>query len=199
MGIFKSREQREIEQKQLIKRTVYNMNKQIEALEEQKKSFAEKASRAKSCGLDSQYELALTGYRLTLLQLKRAQEMLLNFEITAQLKDMALMTKQFLGGMSSLSTQMSKLADGSEFEKVSKQFQAAMRKAQGQAEQMEEFMQTSRTAFDGAAAKAAGEKLPEETPDISAEIAADGEFSDAAVDKEIEQLRKKIEAQIQPE
>ena len=113
MGIFKSREQRELEQKQLIKRTVYNMNKQIEALEEQKKSFAEKATRAKANGLDAQYELAITGYRLTLLQQKRAQEMLLNFEITSQLKDMALMTKQFLGGMSALSTQMSRLADGS--------------------------------------------------------------------------------------
>ena len=54
MGIFKSREQRELEQKQLIKRTVYNMNKQIEALEEQKKSFAEKATRAKANGLDAQ-------------------------------------------------------------------------------------------------------------------------------------------------
>ena len=118
MGIFKSREQRELEQKQLIKRTVYNMNKQIEALEEQKKSFAEKATRAKANGLDAQYELAITGYRLTLLQQKRAQEMLLNFEITSQLKDMALMTKQFLGGMSALSTQMSRLADGSDFERT---------------------------------------------------------------------------------
>ena len=45
--------------------------------------------------------------------------MLLNFEITSQLKDMALMTKQFLGGMSALSTQMSRLADGSDFERIS--------------------------------------------------------------------------------
>lgn len=194
MGIFKSREQRELEQKQLIKRTVYNMNKQIEALEEQKKSFAEKATRAKANGLDAQYELAITGYRLTLLQQKRAQEMLLNFEITSQLKDMALMTKQFLGGMSALSTQMSRLADGSDFERISRQFKEAMNKAQGQAEQMENFMQDSRTAFNGAAEGAVTDEA--ELERITEERAASGEFSDDAVDREIEQLRKKIEAQI---
>lgn len=194
MGIFKSREQRELEQKQLIKRTVYNMNKQIEALEEQKKSFAEKATRAKANGLDAQYELAITGYRLTLLQQKRAQEMLLNFEITSQLKDMALMTKQFLGGMSALSTQMSRLADGSDFERIGRQFKEAMNKAQGQAEQMENFMQDSRTAFKGAAEGAVTDEA--ELERITEERAASGEFSDDAVDREIEQLRKKIEAQI---
>ena len=194
MGIFKSREQRELEQKQLIKRTVYNMNKQIEALEEQKKSFAEKATRAKANGLDAQYELAITGYRLTLLQQKRAQEMLLNFEITSQLKDMALMTKQFLGGMSALSTQRSRLADGSDFERISRQFKEAMNKAQGQAEQMEKFMQDSRTAFKGAAEGAVTDEA--ELERITEERAASGEFSDDAVDREIEQLRKKIEAQI---
>lgn len=194
MGIFKSREQRELEQKQLIKRTVYNMNKQIEALEEQKKSFAEKATRAKANGLDAQYELAITGYRLTLLQQKRAQEMLLNFEITSQLKDMALMTKQFLGGMSALSTQMSRLADGSDFERISRQFKEAMNKAQGQAEQMENFMRDSRTAFKGAAEGAVTDEA--ELERITEERAASGEFSDDAVDREIEQLRKKIEAQI---
>ena len=194
MGIFKSREQRELEQKQLIKRTVYNMNKQIEALEEQKKSFAEKATRAKANGLDAQYELAITGYRLTLLQQKRAQEMLLNFEITSQLKDMALMTKQFLGGRGALSTQMSRRADGSDFERISRQFKEAMNKAQGQAEQMENFMQDSRTAFNGAAEGAVTDEA--ELERITEERAASGEFSDDAVDREIEQLRKKIEAQI---
>ncbi len=193
MCIFKSRERRELEQKQLVKRTVYNMNKQIEALEEQKKSFAEKAARAKANGLDAQCELAITGYRLTLLQLKRAQEMLLNFEITSQLKDMALMTKQFLGGMSALSTQMSRLAEGGDFGRISRQFKEAMSKAQGQAERMESFMNDSRAAFKGAAEGVADE---EELERITEERAAAEEFSDDAVDREIEQLRKKIEAQI---
>lgn len=123
MGLFKSKIEKELEKKRLIKRTVYSMNKQIDALEEQKKVFVEKAVQAKKNGLEAQYNLALTGYKMTLLQQKRAQEMLLNFEITSQMKDMTLMTKQFLGGMSVLSKEMAKLADEREFIEVQKQFE----------------------------------------------------------------------------
>ena len=47
MGLFKSKIEKELEKKRLIKRTVYNMNKQIDALEEQKKVFVQKAVEAK--------------------------------------------------------------------------------------------------------------------------------------------------------
>ena len=111
MALFKSKQEKEIEKKMLVKRTINTMNKQINALEEQKKVFVEKAKTAKKNGLEAQYNLALTGYKMTLLQQKRAQEMLLNFEITSQMKDMTMMTKEFLGGMSVLSKEMARLAD----------------------------------------------------------------------------------------
>lgn len=50
MGLFKSKIEKELEKKRLIKRTVYNMNKQIDALEEQKKVFVQKAVEAKKNG-----------------------------------------------------------------------------------------------------------------------------------------------------
>ena len=139
MALFKSKQEKEIEKKMLIKRTINTMNKQINTLEEQKKVFVEKAKTAKKNGLDAQYNLALTGYKMTLLQQKRAQEMLLNFEITSQMKDMTMMTKEFLGGMSVLSKEMAKLADEKEFIKVQKQFELAMGNAERQAEQMDMF------------------------------------------------------------
>ena len=87
-----------------------------------------------------------------------------------------------------------RLADGSDFERIGRQFKEAMNRAQGQAEQMENFMQDSRTAFKGAAEGAVTDEA--ELERITEERAASGEFSDDAVDREIEQLRKKIEAQI---
>lgn len=194
MGLFKSREEKEFEKKRLIKRTVYNMNKQIDALEEQKKVFVQKAVEAKKNGLEAQYNLALTGYKMTLLQQKRAQEMLLNFEITSQMKDMTLMTKQFLGGMSVLSREMAKLADEKEFIEVQKQFDIAMGKAERQAEQMDLFMETSQDSFaDAAKSGAVDDKEIEQSIE---QMAGAGEFSDEAIDKELEALKKKIEAQI---
>ncbi len=194
MGLFKSKIEKELEKKRLIKRTVYSMNKQIDALEEQKKVFVEKAVQAKKNGLEAQYNLALTGYKMTLLQQKRAQEMLLNFEITSQMKDMTLMTKQFLGGMSVLSKEMAKLADEREFIEVQKQFETAMGKAEKQAEQMDIFMETSRDNF--AVAAQSGSADDAEIEKMIETRAGSDEFSDEAIDKELEELKKKIDAQI---
>ena len=194
MGLFKSKIEKELEKKRLIKRTVYNMNKQIDALEEQKKVFVQKAVEAKKNGLEAQYNLALTGYKMTLLQQKRAQEMLLNFEITSQMKDMTMMTKQFLGGMSVLSKEMAKLADEKEFIEVQKQFEIAMGKAEKQAEQMDIFMETSQDSF-ASAAKVCNTDDAEIEKMIENQAGA-GEFSDEAIDKELEELRKKIDSQM---
>ena len=147
MGLFKSKTEKEIEKKMLIKKTINAMNKQINTLEAQKAVFVEKVKMAKKNGLEPQYNLALTGYKMTLLQQKRAQEMLLNFEITSQMKDMSMMTKDFLGGMSLLSKEMAKLADEKEFLEVQKQFEKAMGKAEHQAEQMDMFMEMSQESF----------------------------------------------------
>ena len=193
MGLFKSKAEKELEKKRLIKRTVYSMNKQIDSLEQQKKVFVEKAVQAKKNGLEAQYNLALTGYKMTLLQQKRAQEMLLNFEITSQMKDMTMMTKQFLGGMSVLSKEMAKLADEKEFLEVEKQFEIAMGKAERQAEQMDIFMETSRDSFSDAAKSVSADDNEIEKM-IEDKVGMD-EFSDEAIDKEIAELKKKIDAQ----
>ncbi len=145
--MFKSKQEKEIEKKMLIKKTINSMNKQINALEEQKSLLVEKAKTAKINGLMAQYNLAITGYKMTLLQQRRAQEMLLNFEITSQLKDMTMMTSQFLKGMSSLSKEMANLANEKEFVKVQKQFELALGNVEKQTEQMDMFMETSQESF----------------------------------------------------
>ena len=194
MAIFKSRQEKEIEKKMLVKRTINTMNKQINALEEQKKVFVEKAKTAKKNGLEAQYNLALTGYKMTLLQQKRAQEMLLNFEITSQMKDMTMMTKEFLGGMSVLSKEMARLADEKEFIKVQKQFELAMGNAERQAEQMDMFMETSQDTFKSAqgSTDSIDDKEIKEMIDRQAGL---DEFGDDAIDTELEELQKKMNAE----
>ena len=194
MAIFKSRQEKEIEKKMLVKRTINTMNKQINVLEEQKKVFVEKAKTAKKNGLEAQYNLALTGYKMTLLQQKRAQEMLLNFEITSQMKDMTMMTKEFLGGMSVLSKEMARLADEKEFIKVQKQFELAMGNAERQAEQMDMFMETSQDTFKSAqgSTDSIDDKEIKEMIDRQAGL---DEFGDDAIDKELEELQKKMNAE----
>jgi hypothetical protein len=189
-----NKKNKEIEKKMLIKKTINTMNKQIDTLEAQKKVFIEKAKYAKKNGLESQYNLALTGYKMTLAQQKRAQEMLLNFEITAQMKDMTMMTSEFLGGMGVLSKQMAKLANNKDFVKVQKQFEVAMANVETQTQQIEVFMETSKDSF----ANASGVKATTDdtsVEDFIEEGTVQDEFSDDAIDAEMEKIRKEIEGQ----
>lgn len=189
-----NKKSKEIEKKMLIKRTINSMNKQISALEEQKKVFLDKAKTAKKQGLETQYNLALTGYKMTITQQKRAQELLLNFEITAQMKDMTVMTSQFLGGMSVLSKQMAKLADEKDFLRVQKQFETAMTNVQTQTEQIEVFMEASKDSFSTMSGISSTDV--KEIESTIENQSANDEFSDKSIDEELARIRKEIDSSI---
>lgn len=194
MGLFKSKQQKEIEKKMLVKRTINTMNKQINRLEEQKKVFVDAAKRAKDKDLEAQYRLALSGYKMTVQQQKRAQEMLLNFEITAQMKDVTMMTSEFLRGMSAISKEMTKLADAKEFAKIQAQFEEAMVAVETQTDQMDNFMEMSQETFYNQGRDKEGKQMTdEEFEKFIMEQVGQDELSSESIEKEMEELRKKIE------
>ena len=196
MGLFKSKQQKEIEKKMLVKRTMNTMNKQINRLEEQKKVFVDAAKRAKEKDLEAQYQLALSGYRMTVQQQRRAQEMLLNFEITAQMKDVTMMTSEFLRGMSVISKEMTKLADEKEFAKIQAQFEEAMVAVETQTDQMDNFMEMSQETFYNQGVDKSGKQMSdEEFEKFIMEQVGQDELSNEAIEKEMEELRKKIESE----
>ena len=193
MAWFKSKQQKEIEKKMLIKRTINTMNKQINKLEDQKRVFVEAAKRAKEKDLDAQFNLALSGYKMTVHQQKRAQEMLLNFEITAQMKDVTMMTSEFLKGMSSISKEMTKLADAKEFAKIQAQFEEAMAAVETQTEQMDNFMEMSQETFYNQGLDKSGKQMSDaELEKYIMEQVEQDELSSDSIDKEMEELRKKL-------
>ena len=198
MGLFKSKAEKEFDKKMVVKKTINSMNKQISTLEEQKNIFVEKAKEAKKKGLEAQYNLALSGYRMTYAQQKKAQEMLLNFEITSQMKDMTMMTSEFLKGMSLLSREMSKLADSKQFAKVQKEFEIAMNSVEEQSSQMEVFLESAETTFD-AAASSEKQNISDEDFEkmIDEESAQDIGGTDAELDRQMEELKKKIDAELE--
>ena len=198
MGLFKSKAEKEFDKKMVVKKTINSMNKQISTLEEQKNIFVEKAKEAKKKGLEAQYNLALSGYRMTYAQQKKAQEMLLNFEITSQMKDMTMMTSEFLKGMSLLSREMSKLADSKQFAKVQKEFEIAMNSVEEQSSQMEVFLDSAETTFDTAASSEKQNISDEDFEKmIDEESAQDIGGTDAELDRQMEELKKKIDAELE--
>lgn len=181
---------KEVEKRMLVKRTVGEMEKQIQKLEKQKQAYIEAGKQAKQRGLNAQYQLAVSGLRMTLAQQKRVYEMKLNFEITSQMKDMTKMTADFLEGMGALSKDMMKLTKDSDFKKVQQQFEEAMTGVEVQAEQMEEFMDETETSFSAHTTGSAEENAEIEAlmeNEASAEGSTEGE-----IEKELAELKKKM-------
>lgn len=196
MGLFKSKQRKEIEKKMLVKKTINSMNKQINRLEEQKQVFIDAAKRAKEKNLEPQFNLALSGYRMTVQQQKRAQEMLLNFEITAQMRDVTMMTTEFLRSLSVISKEMSKLADAKEFEKIQAQFEEAITAVETQTEQIDSFMELSQESFNQAGKAKDGKDITaDDFEKYINEQASKDTLSSADIDKEIEELKKKIDSE----
>ena len=177
----------------LIRKTIASMDKQIKKLEDQKQVYINAAKLAKKKGLTAQFNLALTGLKMTMAQQKRVYEMKLNFEITAQMKDMAGMTTEFLGGMSTLSKEMMRLTKEKDFLKVQEQFNEAMANAENQTELLQDFMDESSSAF--ASGVPTSEDNDKEIENMIASLTGSDESTvdmDSEIEKELEAIKKKL-------
>jgi len=145
--MFKSKRQKELEKRMAVKRTMRELSKQIKRLDMQKDAFITEGKEAYSKGLKQQFNLAVSGLRISLAQKKKVESMLLNLKITAQLKDISKMTVDFLGQMKAVSKDMIKLTDMKAFQKVSAEFEIAMDRFSDQTDQMESFLEDTDTSF----------------------------------------------------
>lgn len=147
MSIFKSKETKEFEKKITLKKTINEMNKQLNMLAQSKNTYIEKAKEAKIHGLTNELNLAISALKSAMTQEKKIREMKINFEIMMSLKDMLKTTSEFLGGMKTLSKDMVKLTDDRQFNKVAKQFGLAMMATEKQKERVELFLDDSKDSF----------------------------------------------------
>lgn len=193
MGLFKSKQAKAIEKRMHVRKTLNTMKKHIAQLEEQKIVYIEAAKTARKKDLPMQYNLAISGLKMTISQQKKAYEMLLNFEITSQMKDMSLMTSEFLKGMGVLSKEMARLTNNKEFEKVQKMFEIAMSGVEMQTEKMDMFLDMNQTTFANHSADGNRISDDEISKLIDEDVVSD-DLSDANIDKELESVRKKLES-----
>ncbi len=146
--IAERRETKAIKQKLFIKKAMTNMNRIVEKLESQKELYILKARKAKQKGATSQVEIAKKALKMTMAYQKRAEEMLLQFDIAYQMKDLGDMTNQFMKGMFILSRDMQKLSKSSNFMKAQKKFEKAMSGMEIQSMDMEGFLEESKEIFE---------------------------------------------------
>lgn len=182
---------KELEKRMLVKKTISNMNKQIEKLEAQKQVYLDACKQAKEKGLSSQYNLAVSGLKMCMLQQKKIYAMKLNFEITSQMKDMMQLTQEFLKGMGSLSKDMTKLTKEKDFNKVEKEFNQAMENAERREMEMEMFMEETETSF-AQSSGGANKELEAEINTLVENSMGENTSDEVNVQEEVNELLKKL-------
>lgn len=98
--------------------------------------------------------------------------------------------------MSVISKEMSKLADAKEFEKIQAQFEEAITAVETQTEQIDSFMELSQESFNQAGKAKDGKDITaDDFEKYINEQASKDTLSSADIDKEIEELKKKIDSE----
>lgn len=139
MGLFKSKEQKQMERKLLIKKSMNELAKRIESLKKQEEKYVAMARTAMREELPDQAALAREALRATMSERKRTYKMLLTAEVIAQMKDTALMTKEFLSAVQVLSVDIANAAS-IKTNDIQLQINKAMGKVSEQTEFLEETM-----------------------------------------------------------
>lgn len=178
-----------MEQRMVVKKTMRSIEKYISKLQEQKLKSVESAKRAKLEGSKQQYSLAISGLRTAMTQEKKAKEMLLNFELTLQMRDLSKMTSEFLNGMSLMSKEMTAITNDMNFAKVQKQFEAAMLGVEQTTDNIDAMLDTTSDSFSAISSSHGNFDDGELEKLINSQLAD----SDDGVDKEISAKMSELE------
>ena len=141
--MFKTKKQKEFDKRIAQKKLLKELSNQIKKLDMQKNAFIRDGQEAYSKGMKQQFNLAAAGLRISLNQKKRVETMLMNLKITSQLKDISKVTVDFLKQMKSVSKDLIKITDLKSFDKISSDFEFALRRFSSQTENVENFIDDS--------------------------------------------------------
>ncbi len=139
----------EFEKKMQIKRTRTKLSNNLEKLESDKQKFVERAKTAYQKGDKHSYSLARSGLASTLTQLNRTREMLLNIDITTQMRDTGTVTEEFLTGMETIFRQLSKVNKSTNIKSARDVLRKAIAGMEGVQEQLDDMLMESEDNFVG--------------------------------------------------
>ena len=184
-----SKEKKRIKEQMLVNQAIASIKKQLNDLENSRKKYIAAAVTARECGIASQYNLAKNAILIVTAQKTVVEQMLLNLQISAQIKDVSEMTKSFADGMKLLSGSITETAGGLNFEKVSEQMNKAMISTQMKQAESDEFLQATEAGFAAFAQSADGVCEDEIDRMIDGELRGAG-----GLDDELAELERKIKA-----
>lgn len=183
-----SKESKALKERMFIQQAITTIKRQLDSLEKSRKKYLDAAKTAKLKGIDSQYNLAKSAIRTVTTQKTVLEQMLLNIEISSQMKDVGEMTKNFADGMQVLSGEIVQTATSLNFDKAQKQMNKAVIGTEMKNMQLDNLLDSTAARFESMSSSAADDELDKL---INEQITA---TSDDELSKEIDELEKKLGA-----
>ncbi|MCH5160782.1 MAG: hypothetical protein J1G04_02010 [Clostridiales bacterium] len=180
-------DKKRIKEQMLINRAVASIKKQLSDLENSRKEYIAAAVEARREGIASQYNLAKNAIRIVTAQKVVVEQMLLNLQLSAQIKDVSEMTKSFADGMKLLSGSITETTGSLNFDKVTKQMNKAMLSTIEKQAESEAFLGATENSFS---AFSSGAIYNDEID----RLIASNMGAETGVDDEIAALERKIKS-----
>lgn len=187
--LFKSKAEKEQERRMVVKRSMRELEKRINKLQQQEEVYVNAAKVAIKEGLPEQVKLAKEALKLTISERKRTYKMLLNAQIISQMKDMTQMTGEFLEAIRVISKDIAGTTT-QDVSKLSGELKMAMEKVSDQTENLNEMLADSQddiTDFSTETKLVADEEVDKI---IYGSPSAEGD--QVAIDAELEALKKQL-------
>ena len=189
MGIrdlFKSKEQKALEAKLAIKRSIQDLQKCDKSLDRKKEEMIKHAQEAKRQGVTQQYNMALGSLKMILGYQKRTRAMILQIKMAESMRDLTSMSTNFVQTLGNVGKEMGALVKGADFAKNQLDFEKGMLQADTVMQQLEGFLDDTGMSLE----EMTDEEMNEEVERL---IDVTGSSNIDPVDDEIERRLAEIE------
>ena len=185
--LFKSKEQKQLEARLAIKRSIQELNKCDKSLERKKDEMIRHAQEAKRQGINQQYNMAMSSLKMILGYQKRTRAMVLQIQMAESMRDLTTMSTRFVETLGNVGKEMGALVKNANFAKNQLEFEKGMLQADNVMQQLEDFLDGTGMSLE----EMSDEEMNEEVERL---IDVTGAAESDPVDDEIERRLKEIES-----
>jgi len=186
MKLFKSREEKEMERKLAIKRTLNELTKADRSMQKKKDEMLKLAQDAKEKGIEREYITAKNGLKSMMKFQQNVQAVKLRIQIAESMRDVSSVNMKALNTMGAIGKEIGTLMSSANFAKNQAAFEMGMMKMDEMLSQMEGLMEDTDMSLN----ETSDETLDSEIEQL---IAATGAAQATKEDDEINQMLKNLE------
>lgn len=187
---MKSKQDKLIEKKMLVKKTEQNLNNLLAKYDAREKDLISLAAVAKNDGRVNDYKQTISYLKMIIVRKEKTKSMLHQIKMLALLRDDAELSKEYLNSMRILSEETSKIYGTSTMKKTSQEFRKMTANIEKNQSLFDYFMDEVDTSYQALSDESATVNIDDEINQrVSAELEKIQVNLDSDIDKKLNNLK----------